>query len=71
MARTGMEHDFLPGESVWATEDDFRTAQGSCRGQILGSEKPSAACKAFLDKSEKATAEWELERRFRAFEARF
>jgi adenosine deaminase len=56
---------------VWATEDDFRTAQGSCRGQILGSEKPSAACKAFLDKSEKATAEWELERRFRAFEARF
>jgi adenosine deaminase len=71
MARTGMEHDFLPGESVWATEDDFRTAQGSCRGQILGSEKPSAACKAFLDKSENATAEWELERRFRAFEARF
>jgi adenosine deaminase len=71
MARTGMEHDFLPGESLWADEDDFRAARGACRGQVVGSDKPSAGCKSLLDKSQKAAAEWELERRFRVFEAQF
>jgi len=28
-------------------------------------------CKAFLDGNEKAAAQWELERRFREFEAKF
>jgi adenosine deaminase len=37
----------------------------------LGGEKPATACKTFLDKSDKAAAEWELERRFRDFEAKF
>ncbi len=71
LARTGMEHDFLPGESLWAAADVFTAPAGACKGQPLGIEKPSAACKAFLDGSEKAAAQWELERRFRAFEARF
>jgi hypothetical protein len=35
----------------------------------LGSNKPSAECAAFIDKSEKAKQQWELERRFQAFEA--
>ena len=69
MARTGMEYDFLPGESLWATEDDFRAVRDDCRGQVLGSEKPSHRCQSFLDGSEKAAAQWELERRFRRFEA--
>jgi adenosine deaminase len=71
MARTGMEHDFLPGDSQWAEADDFRTARGACRGQVLGGDKPSDGCKSLLDKSQKAAAQWELERRFRAFEAMF
>jgi adenosine deaminase len=71
LARTGMEHDFLPGESLWARPDEFTIARGGCRGQVLGSEKPSYACKTFLAGSEKAAAQWELERRFREFEARF
>jgi adenosine deaminase len=37
----------------------------------VGTEKPSAGCKAFLELSEKAEAQWELERRFRAFEAKY
>jgi adenosine deaminase len=68
LARTGMEHDFLPGASLWAKPDDFREPVMECRGQLIGGERPSAACKAFLEKSEKAAAQWELERRFRAFE---
>jgi adenosine deaminase len=31
--------------------------------------KPSAACAGFLKSSEKAAQQWELERRFREFEA--
>jgi adenosine deaminase len=71
MARTGMEHDFLPGESLWAAADDFNRPASACKGQVLGGDKPASGCKAFLDKSEKAAAQWELERRFREFEGKF
>ena len=71
LARTGMEHNFLPGENLWAQTDLHTSPVDACRRQVLGGDSPSEACKAFLDKSEKANAEWELERRFRAFEARF
>jgi adenosine deaminase len=71
MARTGMEHDFLPGESLWAEADDFRAARGACRGQVPGGDKPLDGCKSFMDKSQKAAAQWEQERRFRVFEEQF
>ena len=70
LARTGTEHDFLPGASLWARQDDFREPVVACRGQVLGGEVPNAECKAFLEKSEKAAAQWELEGRLRAFEER-
>lgn len=68
LARTGMDHAFLPGASLWAREDSFREPAPACRGQLLGGERPAAACRAFLDKSEKAAAQWELERRFWEFD---
>jgi adenosine deaminase len=71
LASTGMEHNFLPGKSLWDAQDVFTVPTTACKGQTLGGEKPTAACKAFLDSSEKAAAQWELERRFRAFEAKF
>jgi adenosine deaminase len=71
LARTGMEHDFLPGPSLWAAPDAFTSPAAPCKGQPLGSGSPAPACKAFLDRSEKAAAQWELERRLREFEARF
>jgi adenosine deaminase len=71
LARTGMEHSFLAGESLWAAPDAFTVPAAACKAQPLGGDKPSAACKTFLDATEKAAAQWELERRFRAFEARF
>jgi len=71
LARTGMEHNFLPGESLWAAPDAFTATVDACKGQALGADKSTAGCKAFLDGSEKAAAQWELERRFRAFEAKF
>jgi adenosine deaminase len=71
LARTGMEHNFLPGESLWAAADVFAAQTAACKGQAIGGERPSAKCKSFLDGSEKAAAQWELERRFREFEAKF
>jgi adenosine deaminase len=71
LARTGMEHAFLPGPSLWAAPDVFTAPAAPCKAQTLGGEKPTPACKAFLDRSEKAAAQWELERRFKAFDARF
>ncbi len=71
LARTGMEHTFLPGKSLWAAPDEFTQPVAPCKAQPLGAEKPTGACRSFLEGSEKASAQWELERRFRAFEARF
>jgi adenosine deaminase len=71
MARTGMEHTFLPGKSLWAAADVFTAPVTACRGQALGAEKPTPACETFLDSSEKAAAQWEQERRFKAFEAKW
>ena len=71
LARTGMEHNFLPGASLWAATDVFTMPAAACKGQTPGADKPAGTCKAFLDSSEKAAAQWELERRFRAFEVKF
>jgi adenosine deaminase len=71
LARTGMEHNFLPGPSLWAAPDIFTLVVDACRGQLPDSDAPTASCKTFLDGSQKATAQWEQERRFRVFEAQF
>jgi len=68
MVRTGIEHIFLPGPSLWAAPDRFTVAVDACSGDTLGGEKPSAGCAAFLKSSERARQQWELERRFREFE---
>ncbi|MGA8728290.1 MAG: adenosine deaminase [Terracidiphilus sp.] len=71
LARTGMEHTFLPGSSLWSVADVFTVPTSACHGQTPGSDHPSAACKTFLDGSQKAAAQWELERRFHVFEGQF
>jgi len=69
MVRTSLEHDFLPGPSLWREQDVFTRPVAACSTEFLGAEKPSAACATFLKSSEKAQQQWELERRFRAFES--
>ena len=71
LARTGMEHDFLPGASLWVAPDVFNVPSPACRGQIVGGAKPSESFRSFLSANEKAAAQWELERRFHEFEAKF
>jgi adenosine deaminase len=69
MVRTSLEHDFLPGASLWRNQDDFERPVAECSAGASGVEKPSSECAVFLQGNEKAQQQWELERRFRAFEA--
>jgi adenosine deaminase len=71
MVRTGIEHSFLPGASLWSEPDSFTRPASACSKDTLGGDKPTSACAAFLKSSERAQQQWELERRFRAFESSF
>ncbi|MGH6737355.1 MAG: adenosine deaminase family protein [Methyloceanibacter sp.] len=69
MVRNSLEFGFLSGTSLWAEGRGYTTVAPACAGDALGAEAPSQACAAFLEGSEKATQQWGLEWRFRAFEA--
>jgi len=69
MVRTSLEHSFLRGASLWSAPDAFTRAVSGCSQDSLGSDKFSSRCTDFLGSNEKASQQWELERRFRAFEA--
>ena len=69
MVRTSLEHSFLPGGSLWSAPDVFTRTVSGCSQDSLGADKFSARCADFLKSSEKASQQWELERRFRAFES--
>ncbi len=71
MARQGLEHSFLPGQSLWTdTKLVFRTAP-PCARDSPGSEKPSATCEEFLAASERARMQWKLEGEFDKFEKKY
>jgi adenosine deaminase len=68
MARTGLEHTFLPGASLWAKPDEFGRTASACAGTTLGANAPGGGCGEFLKANPHAAEQWELERRFRVFE---
>ncbi|HXX44840.1 MAG TPA: hypothetical protein VEJ38_08925 [Candidatus Acidoferrales bacterium] len=67
LVRTSIEHSFLPGASLWREQEKFGEMVSQCAADATR-ETPSA-CAEFLKSSEKARQEWDLERRFAAFEA--
>ncbi len=69
MARNSLEHAFVPGPSLWQTFSAVQPIAACAATDPMGvGDPPSATCQAFLDTSERARLQWELERRFRAFE---
>ena len=68
-ARTSLEHAFLPGDDLWQQPDQFTRVIPPCSAQPLGAETPTAACIEFLRNSPRAAQQWELEHRYRVFEA--
>ncbi|OLC84694.1 MAG: hypothetical protein AUH66_00365 [Acidobacteria bacterium 13_1_40CM_4_57_6] len=69
MVRTSLEHSFLRGASLWSAPDAFTRVVSVCAQDLLGAEKYSSRCADFLGSNERANQQWELERRFRVFEA--
>jgi adenosine deaminase len=70
MVRTGLEHSFLPGDSLWeqtGSWEGYSRPRAAC-GPQLGREQASGACASLLAASEKAHQQFELERRFQVFE---
>ena len=67
VARTGMQVNFLPGQSLW-DKLQIGTPVEACSRDPLGADQPSAACKAFLASSPKAQRQWRYERQLAAFE---
>jgi len=70
MVRESLQHSFLPGASLWAETQQFR-AVAACEADVTHQGKTSAACQNFLDGSEKARAQWQLEKDFVKFERGF
>lgn len=70
MARTSLEHAFLPGASLW--QDGRHFAMGApCSGDRPGAKNVSAGCQKLLNGSEKAREEWKLEQKFGEFEGKY
>jgi len=66
MARTSLEHAFIPGGSIWSDGKTFIPAK-DCETAVSGAA-PSATCQKLLDASEKARLQLKLEQQFREFE---
>jgi len=70
MARDSLEHAFLPGTTLWISVSAATPVTPCEPTDTMGvGTTPNATCQAFLDGSEKARAQWDLERRFRIFES--
>jgi adenosine deaminase len=67
--RTSLEHSFLPGASLWQQPDRFNKTVTACAGQPLGAADPTPKCLSFLQSSEKAAEQWQLEHRYELFES--
>jgi adenosine deaminase len=68
LSRNSLAYGFIPGANLWADIDRFSPA-APCATNPLGATKPSAACAAFLARSEKARLQWRLEADLARFEA--
>jgi adenosine deaminase len=68
-ARTSLEHSFLPGASLWQRPDVFTQTASACAGQPLGAANPTPKCLSFLQSSDKAAEQWQLEHRYELFES--
>jgi hypothetical protein len=70
IARASLEFSFLPGTSLWANFDKLREAD-VCARSAGKAKSQSSSCRQLLSTSDKAKAEFELEKAYADFESRF
>ncbi len=69
IGRTSLEHAFLPGPSLWTSISETQpVAACAATATTAVGGVPDATCRQFLDSSERARMQWELEGRFLSFE---
>ena len=68
MARSSLQHAFVPGESLWADTRRFRRAACQLDRPEASQDSLSPSCRQFLQASERARLQWSLETQFAAFE---
>ena len=71
MARQSLEHSFLAGPSLWEDTDNFRAVAACATDRAGAQNDPSTQCGKFLAGSDRAKAQWELEREFAKFEQKY
>jgi adenosine deaminase len=68
MARTSLQHAFLPGGSLWADARKFIPV-AQCARDVSMTSEASNACKQYVAASEKASLQWKLEQALKSFES--
>ncbi|MGB9074575.1 MAG: adenosine deaminase [Terriglobales bacterium] len=70
MARQSLEHSFMPGESLW--NDGYELHRiSACEEDKTSGGRVSGKCQTFLEASERARVQWQLEKAFAEFEKKF
>lgn len=67
LVRNSIAYSFVAGKSLWR-DRNYHYVVNDCSHDSFNSDKISATCQLFLNKSEKATLQWRLERQFNNFE---
>lgn len=67
MSRNSLTYSFLPGESLWQLPAPT-AINPKCSVENILNKPPSKRCLKLLQSSEKARAQWELERKFARYE---
>jgi adenosine deaminase len=70
MARASLEHSFIPGDSLWNDAGALGIAV-ACANDKASGERFSTGCEKFMEASERARVQWQLERAFAEFEKKF
>ena len=67
LARSSLQYSFLSGSALW---DDIASSAviSQCAGETVGSAIQGEPCKAFLENSEKARAQWNYETKLSNFD---
>jgi hypothetical protein len=66
MARASLEHSFLAGDSLWADGKNFQMRKACASDD----DKAGSPCQKLITASDKARAEWQLEKAYAEFEAK-
>ncbi len=73
MARNSLQYAFISGASLWADNDRARrfTPVSQCAQDIATMKLTTQGCRQFIESSEKAKLQWQLEADLKAFERGF